>query len=1079
MKRIVSILLCWVLLFALYSGNSAQSAALTNGEFEYSLNADGTAALTRYLGTAAEPEIPGVLDGHPVTRIGDNAFRDCAFLEKVWIPDSVETIGAQAFYNCTALTGLFMPKSLKEIGDLAFAYCTGLTAIHLPEGTQSIGEYAFGDCSNLYTATVPASVSAIGPDAFLGVPLNFRLFGSEGSFAQEYTTANGIAFKVNVIETAADEAGTETVEDSDASEEGLPPPAADDLPPEATPGPAVTAEITVHFPHADRTGTYTGEMKDGLAHGKGSFTTVNDESVGWTYEGAWENGAMNGQGTLTWSDGVSYEGYYRENQPYSGKWLINGASIYTGGFMMCPECGHSVFHGQGELTNRLGRVIYDGRFEEGLLSETALGRQARAQALDPDCDTLTNDGYLALLNAQDAGAGKLLRLEGRVGEILTDTEHGEGKFFLFNNGSAAGPIHISYRYGAGEERAQTGRRATVWGTVIGLYRDADSRGRERVMLQLDADVIQLSEEPAQRGLSEVVITAFKVLGGRPLKNREFTFALDETFTVIEERINPLDGTVTFVPVTYATRLQTKANGRDGTVAFDLIRYTQADIGGVFTYTVTEIPSLEAGMVCDPMVMTVTVIVSDNGGGRPVATVFYPDDITFDNSIQAAEFPLDLEVAVELMGRPLQAAEFNFELLEGDEVLLVNSNDEAGKVAFSGIMFSAADIGTTRRFTIRQVPAGLPGVTYDLMEVAFDVTAEFDARGQGAPMLTYANPEDTTFNNVFAAQGNAGIAVDVTLEGRTIKNGEFSFQLEDDTGVLQTSRSSRDGKVEFDPRPYTEVHAGKTFVYLVRQVPGTEPGMSYDTAAKGVVVQVSLEGGMLKTDITYPSGTVFTNRFVQQVSLPVLTAVDADKTAITTGETVAFVPKVSGGTPPYRYHYILFRDGKEIKDIGWLEDASRRSQLSIPGVVQMKVEVQDANGSLTQAVMSPEVTVIKPAWTPMDLSGRWNISVVVTGATGKATDPVGTVFSITIDVQMKDNSTGTAKYYFNDFSGTTGTLTYSNGSITIAISSEWNDDTLKGNVKIEDGVVTMSGAYHESSPKRELTYSGTFTAVKAE
>lgn len=1079
MKKAVSILLCWVLLFALLSMNSAQSAALASGDFQYELSAEGTAAITRYTGSAAQPEIPAALDGHPVTQIGDNAFRDCAFLQKITLQEGVEAIGAQAFYNCAALSGLSLPMSLKVIGDLAFAYCASLQNVVLPGGVQSIGEYAFGDCSNLLTAAVPASVIQISPDAFLGVAAGFRLFGGEGSFAQEYAAANAIAFEVSEGETAEEEAGPETSEASNTSAEGLPPPAVDDMPAVATPGPILTAEITVRFPHADRTGTYTGEMKDGLAHGKGSFTTVNDEGVGWTYKGAWENGAMNGPGTLTWSDGLSFEGFYRDNQPYDGKWLIGGAAVYTGGFRMCPECGLSVFHGQGKLTNRLGRVIYEGMFEDGLLSETAQARQARAQALDPDCETLTNDGYLALLNAQDAGAGKLLRLEGRVGEVLTDDAHGEGEFFLLNNGSAAGPVHIRYRYGTGEERAQTGQRATVWGTVIGLYRDTDSRGRGRVMPELDADVIRLSEGQAQRGLTEVVITAFKALNGRPLKNREFTFALDETFTVIEERTNPLDGSVTFVPVTYANRLQTKANGRDGTVAFDLIRYTTADIGGVFTYAVTEIPSLEAGMVCDPMAMTVTVIVTDNGAGMPVATVFYPNDMTFDNFVQAAEFPLDLEVAVELAGRPLQEAEFTFQLLEGGEVLSVTSNFADGRVLFDPVMFSAADIGTTRLFTVRQVPTGLPGVTYDPMEVTFAVIAELDIRGQGAPMLTYDTPIDTAFNNVFAAQGEAGIAVSVTLEGREIKNGEFSFQLEDDTGVLQTKRSGRDGKVEFDPRPYTEAHAGKTFVYLVKQVPGTEPGMSYDTAAKGVSVQVSLDGGMLKADVTYLDGAVFTNRFVRQASLPVLTAVDADRTSLTAGESVTFTPRVSGGVPPYRYHYVLYRDGKEIKDIGWLEDAARRSQLSVPGVVRMKVEVQDANGSLTQAVMSTEVTVNQPAWTPMDLSGRWNISLVITGSSGEADTPVGTVFPMQIDVEMKNSSAGSANYYFEKFSGTPGTITYNNGSVTVAISNEWNNDTLKGTVEMKDGAVTMSGTYFEDSPKRNLTYTGTWTAVKAE
>ena len=1070
MKKIAGILACLVLLSWLPA-----AGALTGGDFGYELEADGTALLTRYLGTQAAPVIPDTLDGHPVTQIGDNAFRDSGFLEKVTIPEGVKILGAQAFYNCAALKEVNLPLSLKEVGDLAFAYCAALRDIKVPEGTQKIGEFAFGDCSALHAAVIPGSVTLIGPDAFLGTAAGFGIFGPKESYAQEYALSNGISF------TPLGEGSPDAQTGPDGLADELPPPAADDLPLEATPGPAVTAEITVRFPHADRTGTYTGEMRDGLAHGKGSFSTVNDEGVVWTYRGEWENGAMNGLGTLTWSDGLSYEGYYRENQPYSGKWLIDGAAIYTGGFRMCPECGRSVFHGQGTLTNRLGRVIYEGGFDDGLLMETAQGRQARAQALDPNCETLLDEGYTTLMNTQGAGAGTLFRLEGRVGEILTDDAHGEGAFLLLNNGSAASPLHISYRYAAGEERAQTGRQATVWGTVIKLYRDTDSRGRARVMLQMDADVIRLGEEPAQRGLSEVVITAAKVLEGRLLKNREFTFALDETFSVLEERINPLDGTVTFIPVTYTTRLQTRGNSRDGNVAFDPIRYAPEDIGGVFTYTVTEIPGLEEGMFYDPMAMTVMVIVSDNGGGRPAASVFYPDDTFFNNAVQPEQTAAQhvFEAFVDLSGRPLDAGEFTFQLLEGGVVLQDKTNDATGRITFEPIGYTAADIGTTRNYTIRQVPGNLPGMAYDLMEIPFTLTAEFDPGGIGLPMLTISMPEDTTFNNAFSARAEVEIVFSVALEGRAIKNGEFSFELSETGNVLQKKRSGRDGGVYFDPIVYTQADAGQTFSYAVMQVPGNEPGIEYDTAVKGVEVTVRLEGGLLTTGAVYTAGTDFVNRFTQQVTVPVLSRVDADKTSVTAGEAVTFTPIVSGGTKPYSYHYILYRDGKLINDIGWVDNAIRRSQLGNPGVVQMQVEVKDAEGRLTQALMSPEVTVRKPAWTPMDLSGRWNLSLVITGSTGEADTPVGTVFPMQIDVQMKDSTTGTANYYFEKFSGTPGTLNYSNGTVTVVITNEWNEDTLKGNVEFKDGAVTMSGTYFESSPKRNLTYSGTWTAEKEE
>ena len=1073
MNRIFCILLCGVLLIALPANGNAQAAALTSGDFQYELTAEKTAAIIRYTGLEAEPEIPGTLDAYAVTQVGESAFRDCVFLDKLRLPDSIEVIGAQAFYNCAALSEILLPMSLREIDDLAFAYCASLQKVMIPEGARSIGEYAFGDCSRLAAATVPASVTQIGPDAFLGAAADFSLFGREGSFAQAYAAASGIPFMALAEDPAGPEAAPEdlqppvTQNDSQTTQE-------DPQNTAEAPEDAVTTTIIVRFPHAQRTGTYTGEMKDGLAHGQGTFSSKNDEGVQWTYTGAWENGMMNGLGSSKWTDGWQYLGHYRDNLIYDGQWMYNGNTVYDGGFTTCAECGDTLYHGEGKLYNRQGKLIFEGEFESGHLKETQQARMDRAAALDPACERLTDDGYAAAFS--QPSLGKLVKLEGGIGSVLTQDDHGFAEFVVINGGGAY-PVHVTYQYGLDEEIAEPGRGVTVWGAIVGVYRYTDKDGQERAMPQMDADVVALSDQRPQRGSAQLQLTAYKALDGRVLKNREFSFALDETVTKVEQRTNPLDGTVIFVPVTYTTRLQVKSNSRDGAILFDPIRFTPGDIGSTHTYAVTEIAGFETGMEYDPMAAVVTAVVVDAGDGSPAAIVFIPDDFTFDNRVRIAAVDQVFEASVDLSGRPLEQGEFTFQLLEGDEILLADSNDELGRVAFEPIQFTTADIGTSRVYTILQIPTGLQGVTYDPLEITLDV--RITDSGDGTPAVTVSIPFDTSFNNVFAAQGDAQFTFDVTLEGRTIKNREFSFQLENENGVLQKKSNLRDGGIVFDSIPYTQEDIGRTFSYTVRQVPGTETGMRYDTDVKPVSVHVSLDGGLLKTFVTCPGGTMFTNRFVQQVSLPVLTSVDVDRTAITTGEAVTFTPRVSGGVQPYLYNYVLFRDGTQIKDIGWLDAASRRSQLGTAGVVRMQVTAKDAKGNLTQAVMSPEVTVKKPAWSPLDLSGRWNITVVLTGSTGEATDPVGTVFQMQVDVLMKDSSTGTAKYYFNDFSGTTGTLTYSSGAITIGISSEWNDDTFKGTVQIMDGAVTMSGTYHESSPKRNLTYSGTWTAAKAE
>lgn len=190
MRRIALVFIC----LALACNAASVSSLAAGGEYEYETSVQGEAVLTRWLGTEAEPNIPEDLDGLPLTYIGEGAFKDSTTLESLRLPNGVLGIGPLAFYNCSALKYLTLPGTLEEIGDFAFAYCASLQAIALPEGVQRIGEYAFGDCTALTAAIIPASVIHIGLDAFFGATAGFRLYGSEGSAAQEYAMENGIPF---------------------------------------------------------------------------------------------------------------------------------------------------------------------------------------------------------------------------------------------------------------------------------------------------------------------------------------------------------------------------------------------------------------------------------------------------------------------------------------------------------------------------------------------------------------------------------------------------------------------------------------------------------------------------------------------------------------------------------------------------------------------------------------------------------------------------------------------------------------------------------------------------------------------
>jgi len=121
--------------------------------------------ITGYSGSDTNITIPSSIDGHVVTKIGDNAFKDKA-LTSVIIPNTVTSIGNFAFYYNTSLLSVTIPNSVTSIGDSAFAYCISLESIILPINLEKIGNSTFQDCKALKAITIPNSVKSIGHYAF-------------------------------------------------------------------------------------------------------------------------------------------------------------------------------------------------------------------------------------------------------------------------------------------------------------------------------------------------------------------------------------------------------------------------------------------------------------------------------------------------------------------------------------------------------------------------------------------------------------------------------------------------------------------------------------------------------------------------------------------------------------------------------------------------------------------------------------------------------------------------------------------------------------------------------------------------
>lgn len=103
--------------------------------------------------------------------------------------------------------------------------------------------------------------------------------------------------------------------------------------------------------------------------------------------------------------------------------------------------------------------------------------------------------------------------------------------------------------------------------------------------------------------------------------------------------------------------------------------------------------------------------------------------------------------------------------------------------------------------------------------------------------------DVSFKNTYAAEGTSARIVAVKrLEGATLADGQFTFQLSDaETGtVLQSATNAADGSVTF-ALGYGAADAGKTFTYKVSERNDGQAGVTYDGSSYTVKVEVTDDG----------------------------------------------------------------------------------------------------------------------------------------------------------------------------------------------------------------------------------------------
>ena len=365
--------------------------------------------------------------------------------------------------------------------------------------------------------------------------------------------------------------------------------------------------------------------------------------------------------------------------------------------------------------------------------------------------------------------------------------------------------------------------------------------------QYKADPVTIGEATSN------ALQGSKVLTGRDLQNGEFTF---ELVAVTQNAPMPASNTA--------------VNRQDGSFVFGDITYHEA---GSYVYTIKEVAGDKGGISYDAASFTATVTVIDDGSGQLKAEVAYSEQPVFHNTYTAAASDgITIDATKVLNGRDMAAGEFEFVLTgqDGNTMTANNTaaaNGQPGKVTFGPITYDKAG---TYIYTLTEKANGLGGVTYDSASYTVTVTVTDDNLGKLHAAVAYskdgqevATPQFT--NTYSAGTTNMTFHANKLLNGRDLKDQEFSFSLKGEDGTLiQQVKNNQAGAVEFSPITYDK--AG-TYIYTVTEDNGSLGGVAYDTAVYTVTVTVTddLQGHLsaaasYQKDGQNATGIQFTNTY---------------------------------------------------------------------------------------------------------------------------------------------------------------------------------------------------------------------------
>ena len=294
----------------------------------------------------------------------------------------------------------------------------------------------------------------------------------------------------------------------------------------------------------------------------------------------------------------------------------------------------------------------------------------------------------------------------------------------------------------------------------------------------------------------------KSLSGRPMTEGQFTFTVTPADAASAKALGLHEGDNVFKSPATAEA----AVGLIDILAGHEVKFTQADAGKTFTYTVAEKNDGQPGYTYDDAVRTVTIAIADDGAGTLTATTTVSGDPegthttvhkSGENKVESALVPFhnsysattntpggtaaQVVATKTLTGRPMVDGEFCFGIAYAGETEAINGTttwNVNGQVSFGTLHYTTkmlADLENAGRARRTDTDAKL---TWTINYTAFEYTSPLAAEGVTAATRSFsfkvivvdngdgtltAKPDyggiEPVFENVYGAE-----AVDAALAG---------------------------------------------------------------------------------------------------------------------------------------------------------------------------------------------------------------------------------------------------------------------------------------------------------------------------